>query len=1785
MRNDAITLGYYFRSLNRSSSMKKRFLLLLVAVGQLLCGMAAHAQTTTIFDYASTWRYLDNGTDQGTAWRAVAFNDSTAPWSQAAGVFGYADSWITQCVRGCASQPCGTGCPTKYITTYFRKTINIADVSIYSGIRFNVWRDDGIVVYVNGVEVWRNNMPTGTILFNTNSASTIDGANEYTPVTSTIPISAFVNGNNVIAVEVHQRDQNSSDLTFNMQALGVLTTTAFPYGSSWKYLDNGSNQGTAWRATAFNDAAWASGTGYFGYGDSWINTFINAGCGTLGSPGNCGPKYIATYFRKAINISDVSLYDSIRLRMYRDDGAVVYVNGVEVWRENMPAGTINFNTLANSPAIGGSAETTPVVRSIPISAFVNGNNVIAVQLHQQDATSSDMTFNMQAEYVLHIVPALVRGPYLQMGNQTATSVRWRTNVAVPSRLEVGTVLGTYPIVVNNATATTEHELRVTGLTPDTKYYYRIGSPTDIVQGDSTNFFITAPSDTSTRRVTLAAFGDCGRNDNGFQTGTLSSYRNYLNTIGLQNADALLLLGDNAYNNGTDNEFQNNFFNVYSSNILKNHFLFPAPGNHDYYASGTGQNDKNVPYYDMFTMPSAGQCGGLASGTEAYYSYNVGDVHILSLDSYGRENGGTTRMYDTNGAQVNWIKADLAANTKKWTIAYWHHPPFTKGSHNSDTEGELISIRTNFVRILERYGVDVIMCGHSHDYERSYLLKDYYGTEASFNVAAHAADNSSAKYDGTTNSCPYITKSGKYNHGTVYVVAGSSGADGGVQAGYPHDAMPFSIDDGGMFFLDIKENRLDAKFIRRNNTVGDQFTIMKDVQVRDTVEILHGNSIDLTASWVGNYSWAPGATTKTVTFTPANDTLIEVKDNTTGTCLTDRFFVDLQCTMPDIIASPSDITRIGCEATVTYTITDTGRPAPAISYAFAGATTGSGNGTGSGTTFSVGVTTVTVTAANECGSTDRNFTVTIQPLPTVYNVTGGGGYCPGGAGVSVGLDNSDAGFTYQLYSGVTAIGAPVAGAGSALTFGMITAQATYSVLATDNATACTQAMAGVANVFVHPLPVTYSVIGGGNYCSGGAGVVVGLDNSQSGVDYQLYEGSTAVGALLSGTGTAIDFGSITAVGTYSVMATNATTTCVNGMAGTTNVVIDPLPAVHTVTGGGDYCMGGTGVAIGLDNGDAGINYQLMAGTVAIGSAVSGADGVLTFGNVTGAGTYSVLAQNATTGCVQSMTGDATVSINPLPVAYNITGGGNYCAGGTGVLVGIDNSENGINYQLYNDAGAVGTPVAGTEAALSFGSYTTAGTYAVSAVNATTGCVNNMAGTANVGIYALPSVYAVTGGGSYCAGAAGVSVGLGGSSIGVSYQLYEGTTAVGAAIAGTGVPLDLGLHTTAGGYTIMATDNVTACQRNMAGSASVVITPLVTPAISVAAATTGDICAGSTVTYTTSVVNGGAAPMYQWYVNGTTTGVTASAYSYAPTDADSLSVMLTSDVACVTAATATASTIVHVLPNVLPYASITASPNDTLCEGTPVTLSVSTENAGTMPELTWWKNSAIAATGTSYSFTPADDDAVVLSLSSNAPCRTADVVYSNVIAMQVDESYLPVVNIVAVPGLNIATGQPVTFTAYVGAAGSTPTYKWAINSVVVAGATNATFTAANLNNKDSVSCMVKGSGVCGRDGFNTVIMNVVPNSVIDAAAYNNLTVVPNPTTGEIKLSGIVGYTVGEEISITVTNVLGQSVYTRKVVLKNGNINERIVLGNNIADGTYMLSVNGNLGAKVFHIVLKR
>lgn len=426
---------------------------------------------------------------------------------------------------------------------------------------------------------------------------------------------------------------------------------------------------------------------------------------------------------------------------------------------------------------------------------------------------------------------LLRGPYLQMATPTSMTVRWRTNVYDRSRVKYGLTSDNLDMFADDSTLVNEHILTLKGLKPSTKYYYTVGNLADTtLQGNEDNYFYTFPETGSEQLIRIAGFGDCGNNSIN-QRAVRDQVVNYL---GDKYLNAWILMGDNAYSDGTDAEFQAKFFNLYKDNLLKKYPLYPVPGNHDYhdFNSSSADDQNKIAYYQNFSLPMNGEAGGLPSNTESYYSYDLGNVHFLALDSYGPDKKGT-HIFDQSGEQAEWVRKDLQANrNKKWVVAYWHHPPYTMGSHDSDRESLLVKIRENFIKILEDGGVDLILCGHSHVYERTKLIKGYYGKEADFDSKKHELSTSTALYDGSKNSAPYL-KSKTNTDGTVYVVSGSAGALGGHKETYPHNAMYYSNNEvGGAVMLEVEGNRLDLKWICSDGKIGDHFTMMKDVSKAD-----------------------------------------------------------------------------------------------------------------------------------------------------------------------------------------------------------------------------------------------------------------------------------------------------------------------------------------------------------------------------------------------------------------------------------------------------------------------------------------------------------------------------------------------------------------------------------------------------------------------------------------------------------------------------------------------------------------------------------------------------------------------------------------------------------------------------------------------------------------------------------------------------------------------------------------------------------------------------------------
>lgn len=422
-------------------------------------------------------------------------------------------------------------------------------------------------------------------------------------------------------------------------------------------------------------------------------------------------------------------------------------------------------------------------------------------------------------------PSLIRGPYLQSATSTGMTIRWRTDEKDKSVLKYGSSPDLLDHQVKDEALLTEHIVKVSGLKPLTKYYYAIAGAEQVLQQGADNSFMTLPlPGDAVHTYRIAAFGDCGNNS----VNQRNVRDQMLKQLGNNPLNAWILLGDDAYSYGKDAEYQANFFNVYKDDLLKKYPLFPSPGNHDYHdepqESEEVQQNGTVAYFQNFTVPIAGEAGGIPSHTKAYYSYDLGNIHFISLDSHGEENG--KRLSDTTGKQTQWLKKDLEENKNKtWVVVYWHHPPYTMGSHNSDNQQELVNVRKNLLPVLERYGVDLVLCGHSHDYERTKLIAGHYGPEATFDATKFNLSTSSGKNDGTADSAPYLKD--KTNKGTVYVLAGSAGQLGGTQKTFPHDAMYYSnADVGGALLLEVTGKKLDVSWVCADGKVRDHFTMQK-----------------------------------------------------------------------------------------------------------------------------------------------------------------------------------------------------------------------------------------------------------------------------------------------------------------------------------------------------------------------------------------------------------------------------------------------------------------------------------------------------------------------------------------------------------------------------------------------------------------------------------------------------------------------------------------------------------------------------------------------------------------------------------------------------------------------------------------------------------------------------------------------------------------------------------------------------------------------------------------------
>jgi hypothetical protein len=364
--------------------------------------------------------------------------------------------------------------------------------------------------------------------------------------------------------------------------------------------------------------------------------------------------------------------------------------------------------------------------------------------------------------------ALVRYPSIWLRTTTSTLITWETDLPSRGKILFGETAN-FGRQQSDAPSGTEHSVPLTGLNPDTRYYYRVVSGEDTLT-PGTDWFRTAPSETKPFR--FLAFGDLG-------VATPEQIR-VAARIDSLNADLAILTGDIVYDNGEASNFTPAFFDIYKPTIARIPF-YPSLGNHDVRTLG-GQ-----PYLDAFTLPNNNP-----EKTERYYSFDYSNAHFVALDVTAASRAPSTAM-------LAWLDADLAATKQLWKFVFFHIPMYS----NPGAHGEAPMVTAALEPILNAHGVDMVFQGHNHYYTRSYP------------IAAGAVTHADQE--------PAYLNPG----GTIYVVTGGAGRVL-YSLAPPTSHEVISKSTNHVTVIDVSGNTLSLRAVAAEGTVFDSMTLTKDL---------------------------------------------------------------------------------------------------------------------------------------------------------------------------------------------------------------------------------------------------------------------------------------------------------------------------------------------------------------------------------------------------------------------------------------------------------------------------------------------------------------------------------------------------------------------------------------------------------------------------------------------------------------------------------------------------------------------------------------------------------------------------------------------------------------------------------------------------------------------------------------------------------------------------------------------------------------------------------------------
>ncbi|MDR2486351.1 MAG: metallophosphoesterase [Clostridiales Family XIII bacterium] len=511
--------------------------------------------------------------------------------------------------------------------------------------------------------------------------------------------------------------------------------------SQWLYEDSDADlfgdAASDFRSKGFDDTAWKSGNGPLGYPATDRSNYFGAVSEGTTVASRANPNAILTYyFRKHFNVTNIADIEALTARVAVDDGYVLYLNGHEVSRLNMPEGAVGAGTT--SLAVWEPTETRANV-TLDLSAFrqylIVGDNVIAADVHNRDANSSDIYFGMELKATYgegggEPAPEADKTPTqanVHLGDDAQTEVNFTyTTVAeqpttvtltadVPGAQDI-TVTGESSVGASNKYF---HKIAVSGLASGTAYTYRLGAAPNTVDGR----FKTAPSPDTDEAITFAYLADT-QVSNATNAEALGAT---LAEVQSMNPDFVYLAGDVTDTATNETQWEQLFENGGAfphggADMFRNFAIATVQGNHD---NITFNRHINAPATSAVT----GQDGSGNSLGNIVYTFDYGPITfiMLNLETARGNAGARAEMKSFLEGEVAKAKA-----LGRWTAVGFHKSLVTGASHITDSD--VVDARKYWCPVFAQLDVDFVLQGHDHVYSRGFVDESGYKAAVETNSA-------------------------------------------------------------------------------------------------------------------------------------------------------------------------------------------------------------------------------------------------------------------------------------------------------------------------------------------------------------------------------------------------------------------------------------------------------------------------------------------------------------------------------------------------------------------------------------------------------------------------------------------------------------------------------------------------------------------------------------------------------------------------------------------------------------------------------------------------------------------------------------------------------------------------------------------------------------------------------------------------------------------------------------------------------------------------------------------